>query len=94
MKNPFNCSIPKMHPKHMTWLMPLMLSGLMSGTISCFNMLLNKGFFDGFWMKWLMSWFISWLIAYPLIMIFIPLVRRFLLAICQQPHDSSVQNKK
>jgi hypothetical protein len=39
MKN----NLPKFHPKHLNWLMPLILSGIMSGAISCFNMLLNKG---------------------------------------------------
>jgi hypothetical protein len=76
--------IPKMHPKHITWVMPLILSGLMSGSISCFNMLLNKGYFEGFWQKWLMSWCISWMIAYPLIMIFMPIVRNFLIAISKK----------
>lgn len=46
-------NIPKIHPKHLTWLMPLMLSGIMSGSISCFNLLLNKGLVDGFFGIWL-----------------------------------------
>lgn len=63
----------------MMWLMPLILSGLMSASISFFNMLMNKGFVEGFFPLWLKSWSISWLIAFPLIMIFLPLVRNFLM---------------
>ena len=36
-------TLPKIHIKHLNWLMPLLLSGLMSGSISGFNLLLNKG---------------------------------------------------
>jgi fructose-specific phosphotransferase system IIC component len=78
-------NLPKFHPKHMAWLMPLILSGLMSGSISCFNMLMNKGFVDGFFSLWLKSWGVSWLIAFPLILVFLPLVRNFLMRFVQMP---------
>ena len=69
----------KCHPKHLTWIMPLCLSGIMSGSISFLNMLINKGMFEGFWVLWLKTWSLSWLMAFPLILIMLPLVRRFLL---------------
>lgn len=75
----------KIHPKHLTWLMPLILSGLMSGSISFCNMLINRGWFEGFLAIWLKSWTISWLMAFPLIMIMLPLVRKFLMQFVQQP---------
>lgn len=75
----------KFHPKHMTWLMPLMLSGIMSGAISCFNMLLNKGFIDGFFSLWLHAWGMSWLMAFPLIMIVLPQVRNTLMRFVDVP---------
>jgi len=31
---------------------------------------------DGFTIKWLSTWLSSWLIAYPVVLIFLPLVRR------------------
>jgi len=46
-------NLPKFHPKHLNWLMPLILSGIMSGAISCFNMLLNKGWSNAFISLWL-----------------------------------------
>jgi hypothetical protein len=71
-------NLPKFHPKHINWLMPLMLSGIMSGSISCFNMLMNKGLSAEFLNMWLRAWSMSWLIAFPLIMVVLPLVRKFL----------------
>lgn len=41
-------TLPKIHIKHLNWLMPLLLSGLMSGSISGFNLLLNKGLVHNF----------------------------------------------
>ncbi|MGF2684165.1 DUF2798 domain-containing protein [Acinetobacter johnsonii] len=34
-------TLPKIHIKHLNWLMPLLLSGLMSGSISGFNLLFS-----------------------------------------------------
>lgn len=86
-------AIPKIHPKHIQWLMPLILSGMMSGCISCFNVLMNVGFINGFLHKWLASWSLSWLIAYPLIMVFLPLVRNFLIEISLDPKQENSKPK-
>lgn len=76
---------PKFHPKHMAWLMPLILSCVMSGSLSCFNLLMNKGLVDGFISIWLHTWVLSWLVAFPLILVFIPLVRKFLMQFVEMP---------
>ena len=78
----------KIHIKHLNWLMPLLLSGLMSGSISAFNLLLNKGLVDGLFQLWLKSWSLSWLIAFPLIMLFLPPVRKFLMRFVHLPDQS------
>ncbi|NHC04419.1 DUF2798 domain-containing protein [Acinetobacter sp. 187] len=75
----------KFHPKHLTWLMPLILSGIMSGAISLFNMLMNKGLIEGILGIWLRAWGMSWLVAFPLIMIVLPLVRNFLMKFVDVP---------
>lgn len=75
----------KIHPKHLTWLMPLILSGIMSGAISCFNIYLKIGVAEGFISIWLHAWSLSWLMAFPLIMIVLPLVRKFLMQFVEQP---------
>ncbi|WP_413351761.1 DUF2798 domain-containing protein [Acinetobacter zhairhuonensis] len=68
--------------------MPLFLSGLMSGSLSCFNLFMNRGLIPGFLEKWFATWAMSWLVAYPLILIFIPLVRRLLMLIVHAPEKS------
>lgn len=77
--------LPKFHPKHMAWLMPLILSCVMSGSLSCFNLLMNKGLVDRFISIWLHTWALSWLVAFPLILVFIPLVRKFLMQFVEMP---------
>ena len=78
-------NLPKFHLKHLNWLMPLILSGIMSGAISCFNMLLNKGWSDQFISLWLHAWSMSWLMAFPLILVVLPLVRRTLMKFVDVP---------
>ena len=68
----------KLHPKHLAWLLPLCLSGLMSGCISALNLILSKGFIEGLFAIWLKAWILSWLMAFPLILIFMPLVKGLL----------------
>ena len=80
-------SIPKFHSKHLNWLMPLILSCLMSGSISFINIVLNKGLFDGLAIVWIKTWGMSWLIAFPLILVFLPLVRKFLMKFVALPNE-------
>ncbi|MBF7688325.1 DUF2798 domain-containing protein [Acinetobacter rathckeae] len=74
------CRHKKIHIKHLSWLMPLFLSGIMSGILSCVNLALQHRAdqFSSFISLWFSAWGISWLVAYPCILIFLPLVRRFL----------------
>lgn len=78
-------SIPKLHPKHMVWMMPLVLSCLMSGAISLINILINKGWFEGIFIFWLKSWGISWLFAFPLVLMILPLVRKIVTMFIDTP---------
>lgn len=70
-------SMTKLPAKYAAWIMSLLLSGLMSGTLSLINMLINLGLTTNFISHWLNAWMLSWLIAYPVVLIFLPLVRRF-----------------
>ncbi|SPL69448.1 DUF2798 domain-containing protein [Acinetobacter stercoris] len=69
-------NIPKLPARAMAWVLPLLLSGLMSGTISMINLWKNLGWIDGFFAKWFSVWLFSWMIAYPTVLLFLPLVRR------------------
>ena len=69
--------IPKLPAKYAGWIMPFILSALMSATISMINLWKNVGWFDGFFAKWFSVWLFSWMIAFPTVLIFLPLVHRF-----------------
>ena len=69
-------SIPKLPAKYAVWIMPLLLSGIMSAIISMINLWKNLGWIDGFFSKWFLVWLFSWAIAYPTVLIFLPIVRR------------------
>jgi len=85
MKKPSLNAIPKIQAKHLSWLMPLFLSALMSGSLAGFNLFINGQLLDGFISKWFVSCMLSWLVAIPLILIFIPLVIRFLMLMVKFP---------
>lgn len=78
-------SMTKLPAKYAAWIMPLLLSGLMSGTLSLINMLINLGLTINFISHWLNAWMLSWLIAYPVVLIFLPLVRRLTGLIVEMP---------
>lgn len=86
MSNSSTSFFNKLPASSMRWLMPLLLSGLMSATLSCINMWLSQGISEGFFNAWLNRWLLSWVIAYPLILIFIPLVQKSLMFIVDLPH--------
>jgi hypothetical protein len=46
---------------------------------------MNVGLIDGFATKWLSTWLFSWLIAYPVVLMFLPVVRRLTSFIVEMP---------
>lgn len=80
--------IPKLSARWAAIVVPFILSCLMSGIISCVNMLRNLGWFDGFIALWLHNWMISWAIAFPIVVTLLPFVRKFasLLVDMRPPH--------
>lgn len=68
--------IGKLPAKYAAWILPLILSFFMSGTLSLVNLWMRTGFISGFTMIWLETWMFSWLIAYPLVLVLLPVVRR------------------
>jgi len=65
--------------------MPLLLSGLMSGIISMVNMLRALGWVEGLITLWFQNWMISWAIAFPVVLVVLPLVRRFTAMLVDMP---------
>lgn len=68
--------ITKLPAQYAAWILPLILSFLMSGSLSFVNMWMSLGFIPEFLHKWLVTWMFSWLIAYPLVLVLLPFVRR------------------
>lgn len=68
--------IKKLPAKYAAWILPLILSFIMSGALSLINMWMSIGFIPAFLSKWSAAWMFSWLIAYPLVLFLLPIVRR------------------
>lgn len=70
-------NIPKLPARWAMIMIPFILSCLMSGIISCINMLRNLGWFEGFLTVWFHNWMLSWAIAFPIVLTLLPFVRKF-----------------
>lgn len=73
-------------PAHtMGYVMPLILSIIMSCIVSLISMLKNTGF-SGFELPiWLGAWGLSWVVAYPVLLLILPLVRKLTSFIVETP---------
>lgn len=65
--------------------MPLILSILMSGIVSCVATLTSLGMTPDFVGLWLNAWLASWLIAFPTLLIVLPIVRRLVALVVEPP---------
>jgi hypothetical protein len=75
----------KLPPSAATFVMPLILSILMTCVVSAVATLRNIGLVDGVTSHWLQAWGLSWLIAFPTLLLVLPLVRRIVGLLVQSP---------
>lgn len=75
----------KLPAKSAFWVLPLILSGLMTFLVSLINIIKAVGFTDGFWHIWLQGWAVSWVIAYPVLLAVLPVVQRIMKRIVEAP---------
>lgn len=75
----------KLPAKSAFWVLPLILSGLMTFLVSLINITKAVGFTDGFWHIWLQGWAVSWVIAYPVLLAVLPVVQRIMKRIVEVP---------
>lgn len=68
--------VKKLPFKYVNFVLPFILSCLMSGIISFVNLAHHLGWVDGLFHLWLSSWLFSWCIAFPTVLILLPIVRR------------------
>ncbi len=64
---------------------PLVITFLMTCVVSGISTLNGIGLRDDFAVTWLQSWGASWVVAFPTLVIILPLVRRIVGAVVEQP---------
>ncbi|WP_051329953.1 DUF2798 domain-containing protein [Niveispirillum irakense] len=75
----------KLPPSAAAFVMPLILSILMTCVVSAVSTLRNIGLVEGVAGHWLQAWGLSWLIAFPTLLLVLPLVRRIVGLLVQVP---------
>lgn len=68
--------VKKLPFKYVNFVLPFILSCLMSGIISFVNIVHHMGWVEGLFQIWLSSWLFSWGVAFPTVLILLPIVRR------------------
>ena len=63
-------------PSAAAWLMPLVLSLLMTFVVSAISTLRALGPGPDFLAAWPTAWMLSWLVAFPALLLVLPVVRR------------------
>jgi hypothetical protein len=72
----FSLSTHRLPPRYAAFVMPLVLSILMSLIVSGVSTLKSLGIGAAFLSTWPVAWFLSWLVAFPTLLVVLPLVRR------------------
>ncbi|GAB3491676.1 DUF2798 domain-containing protein [Curvibacter fontanus] len=73
--------LPKLPARAAVWVMPLLLSVLMTFIVSLISTLRSVGLTPELPRLWLGSWALSWLVAFPTLLFVLPLVRKATAAI-------------
>lgn len=77
--------LPKLHPRYAHFVMPFLLSMLMTCIISLVSTLTGIGIVPGLLGIWMSAWAASWLVAFPTLLIALPFVRKITAAIVDMP---------
>ncbi|WP_342360592.1 DUF2798 domain-containing protein [Terrarubrum flagellatum] len=67
------------------FIMPLVLSVLMTFVVSAIATLRSLGPTPEFPATWMQAWGLSWLVAFPTLLLVLPLVRRIVALLVEQP---------
>lgn len=68
--------IPKLPARYASFVMPLLLSVLMTFIVSMVSTLRSIGLAPNVLQVWLGAWAISWIIAFPTLLLVLPIVRK------------------
>lgn len=75
----------RLPPRYAAFVMPLVLSILMSLVVSGVSTLKSLGIGAAFLSTWPVAWFLSWLVAFPTLLLVLPLVRRIVSLVVAEP---------
>ena len=73
--------LPKLPARAATWVMPFLLSILMTFIVSMISTVRSVGLSPDMPRIWLGSWGLSWIVAFPTLLLVLPLVRKATAAI-------------
>jgi hypothetical protein len=76
--------LPKLPARHASWVMPGLLSIVMTCIVSMISTFRSVGFSPNLFQVWLSAWGLSWVIAFPTVVLVLPLVRRATAAVVDQ----------
>jgi hypothetical protein len=77
--------VRKLPASYAFWVMPQVLSAMMSGVVSFIATLKSVGVVPNIVALWLGAWQVSFLIAFPTLMLVLPVVRRLVALVDEQP---------
>lgn len=75
----------KLPSRYQALVMPLILTGIMTLVVSGVSTLRVMGFAEGFFAMWRGAWVLSWVIAFPVMVVFLPVVKRAVSLFVEQP---------
>jgi hypothetical protein len=77
--------IRRLPPRYAAFVMPLILSVLMTFVVSAISTLKSLGPTSAFLLTWPSAWALSWLVAFPTLLVVLPLVRRLVTLVVEPP---------
>lgn len=73
----------RLPPRAAVWLMPLLLSVMMTFIVSGVATLRGIGLAPDFFTIWMQAWGLSWLVAFPTMLVVLPIVRRIVVKLVE-----------
>ena len=70
--------------KYANYVQAFTLSGVMTLIMSLIITIINVGFIENILHVWMRAWFISYAVAFPAILIVLPFVKKFVIAIASR----------
>ena len=77
--------VPKLPPRYALVVMPLLMSGLMSGIICMVNLVRAMGWSVQALQAWPGTWLVAWAVAFPTVLVVIPIVKKLTAYVVRMP---------